>query len=63
MLVLFNLYKMLRNITEEMITSTIAAILAICVTYGYVATDQAETISTAVASIALIALALAKDPK
>ena len=54
---------MLRNITEEMITSTIAAILAICVTYGYVATDQAETISTAVASIALIALALAKDPK
>ena len=54
---------MFKNITKEMITSTVAALVGLAVVYGLIVPEQATAIITAAASIAAVVLAFAKDPK
>lgn len=54
---------MFNNITKEMITSLIAAVIGIAVVYGLFNPEQAAAINTVAASVAAIVLAVAKDPK
>lgn len=54
---------MFKNITKEMVTSTVAALVGLAVVYGIIVPEQATAITSAAASLAALVLAFAKDPK
>ncbi len=54
---------MFKNITNEMLTSVVAAVVALGLAYGVFNPEQGAAVGLLFGSVAVIALAIAKDPQ